>query len=289
MAKATQQRVTLVFGACAVLLISVGYTSRIYRAGGSGTASALTQAETSGCTPIMKRTLCKEYTEAFLLDGIKGFSQADINCIKKLANDKGIEMCKRTIRQITEALMGQTPDRLAMDPVVFNRLAALTGVVETVDPETVHSNKPKPIKYVPKPKPKTDGPAPEEDKQPDKSKYAYLEEYGWSLDDNGKFNYHSGGKTMAADYVPDGCHEYAAVDLCFTPNQGDRIVLRKVRNMQLSEVECIGYLCRTVNKDKCCKTLESVKVAIDGKNWMDVAEYEDNFEKLLKATGEYLP
>jgi hypothetical protein len=180
---------------------------------------------------------------------------------------------------------------LQFDP---NKLAALASSqgdeIATVDAAEAHANKKPKTKYVPKPKKPTETVEAPEERKPDPSKYGWTAELGWELDANGKFNYSPGGSAKAdPETVPDGCHEYAHVDLCFNPSQGDAWVLRKTRNMQLSELQCVGYLCNHYKNEKCCTAIQSVKAVIDGKNWYDLAEYEDNFGKMMKATGQYLP
>jgi len=282
---AINQRITLVLGACVVLLMSVGYTSRISRSRDQATAKALTntQTETAGCSKIMARNLCKDYRN-YVIEGLSDMLQADLTCISDLCNTKNVDKCCKTIKDLTNALTGQSPDTLHIEKDSFNRLTALTGG-QVASVEVTHANSAKGKVYVEKkvaPPPK----AQVESKMPGPKPWA--SKLGWDLDASGKFHYSSGGQKADPSVVPEGCHEYAHVDFCFSPKQGDSWVLGKARNMEQNELQCVGYLCNHFNNEKCCGSLLGIKAAINGKNWYDLAEREENFDRLLRATGEYL-
>merc|ERR1719159_1911543 len=202
--------------------------------------------------------------------------QEDLTCISTLCSAKGVSQCCDTIKKLTVTIKGQTPDTLHIDPDAFNRLAALTGgEVSAVNATDVAKNKPKGTKYVAKKQA-----APKkvviEEKMPDPKPWAA--ELGWDLDASGKFHYSPGGKKGDPDFVPEGCHEYSHVDLCFSPKQGDAWVLRKTRNMELHQLQCIGYLCNHFDNEKCCGSILAIKSTINGHNWYHLAETEDNFD-----------
>jgi hypothetical protein len=279
-----------------ILLIAPGSASRIRHdvrqdISAADDATEVIQSNTSGCSKIMWRSLCKEYGN-YILEGLSGMVQDDLDCIATLCSKHKKQQCCGTITTLTNVMKGQSPDTLHIKPDAFNRLAALTdGAIAAVDASDVHKNKPKGKKYVPPPKKKIQQ-VEEVEQKPDAEKWAWASEYGWDLDASGKFHYSSGGKKADASVVPDGCHEYFAVDHCFSPKQGDAWVLGKARNMKLNELQCIGYLCAHMPSDitkMCCGTLLGLKTAINGHNWYDKAEYEESWEKFIRATGEYLP
>lgn len=291
-----QKRVTLVAGACVVLLISVGYTARMFRATASGSSKVLTQAQietgtdAGRCSKIMWRSLCKDYGK-YIVEQMGGLKQADLTCISTLCSDMGTDQCCTTIEALTNTMTGQTPGSLYIDAEKFNRLAALTGgKVAAVDPNDVEATKIHTYnKYAPKKKPTGPAPVVASPKVPQTKvePKPWAAELGWDLDVNGHFNYSPGGKKADLEIVPKGCHSYAHVDLCFSPNS-DSWVLGKTRNMKQENLQCIGYLCGNAIQEKCCGSLLAIKAAINGKNWMDLAEYEEHFDRLLRATGEYL-
>lgn len=240
----------------------------------------------TGCSKIMWRTLCKDYGQ-FIIEQLAGYRQSDLNCISTLCSDKKVSQCCNTVSDLTNALKGQSPDTLRIDSDQFNNMAAITnGAVGSVDAGAVSSNKPKPKPWKPKP----NQPAVEKPKVVTKEvgDKPWAAELGWNKDANGHFHYSSGGKKADPDFVPEGCHTYAHVDLCFSGRQGDSWVLRKARNMKLNELQCVGYLCNHESNEKCCGTLLAVKNVINGKNWHELAEYEETFDKMMRATGEYL-
>lgn len=276
-----------------MLLMSIGYTSRLYRNRDSGAAKVLTQSQTSavaqtettGCSKIMWRSLCKDYGN-FIIEGLCGLKQDDLDCLSDLCNKKNVPKCCDTITDLTNAIKGQSPNTLRIAADKFNRLAAITnGAVAAVNASQTHGKKPGGKKYVPKPKVIAPKPV---DKKKMPGPKPWAAELGWDLDAGGKFHYSSGGKKADLSVVPDGCHAYAHVDLCFSPRQGDAWVLGSTRNKKLEELQCIGYLCRALSNAKCCSSMEGIKAAINGKNWYDLAEYEEHFDRLLRATGEYL-
>jgi len=282
---AITQRMTLkVLGACVVLLVSSGHAARIAatRKISSDATKSLTESETQtsagGCSKIMARNLCKDYRN-FIIEGLQDMQQEDLACISSLCTKYKNKCCK-TITDLKNTMAGQTPKALKIDTASFNRLSALTGG-ETV--EEVAKTKTEAWKAKPTDAPKK---VEVETKMPEPKPWAA--KLGWDLDANGKFHYSSGGEKLADDVVPTGCHEYAHVDYCFSSKAGDAWVLGKTRNMDEAQLQCVGYLCKVYNNEKCCGTLLGIKAAINGKNWMDLAEFEANFDKMMLATGEYL-
>lgn len=290
---AISQRMTLqVLAACVVLLVSLSYTSRIARS--SAATKALTQSETNtsatGCSKIMYRSLCKECPN-YEIECLSGLSESDLSCISELCtkykgSNVGTQCCGK-ITRLEKAMKGQTPDTLHISTDKFNKLANLAG--GSVAPAQGSSkSKPKAEKW--KPKPKVPTPEPKEVTSNMPKAKPWAAKLGWDLTPNGKFHYTAnkpGAEKAHLSHVPTGCHDYAHVEHCFHPKH-DSWTLGQTRNKKLEELQCIGYLCRANKNDKCCGTLMGILSAINDKNWMDLAEYEDHFDRLLRATGEYL-
>jgi len=282
----TQQMTLQVLGACVVLLMSSGHAARIAatRKTNSAATESLTEGKTQtsagSCGKIMARSLCKDYRN-YIIEGLQDMQQEDLDCLSSLCTKNQVEKCCKTITDLKNTMAGQDPKALHISAESFNRLATLASLetVEVVEKTKTEAWKPKKPVEAPK---KVE----EESKMPEPKPWAA--KLGWDLDANGKFHYSSGGEKPADDVVPTGCHEYAHVDYCFSPKAGDAWVLGKTRNMKQEELQCVGYLCKAYNNEKCCGTLLGIKAAINGKNWMDLAEFEEHFDRLLLATGEYL-